>query len=285
MGGAVLIGLLNSLFPSSATSDTPTSTIITTFIATTKSAAGAEKLKRELGRHAPRVQVLASDNQAAMEAADIVVLGVKPFFVQDVLREQGVKDALEGKFVISIIAGKTVSDIRGMITDRILRKDYRVPFVAKAIPNVAARYRQSMTIFEQSEPALPQKHSELLEWIFSHSGTSKFIPEDQINNAGMLITNCLASMSVPLEGLLDGSVVGGLRRGDAMDLAIQGLYGLAAMLENGIHPGVMRESISSPKGSTIQSLMTVEKGATRAVFAQAQIDGTNHLKPAADKSK
>ena len=285
MGGAVLIGLLDTLYPSADTT-TPTSNKISTFIACTKSDNGAKKLKQDLGRHASRVQVLASQNQAAMEAADVIVLGCKPYFARDVLLAPGIQDALEGKFVISLLAGMTANDTRKIILEGIQRPHFKVPHVAKVVPNVAARYRESMTILELSDPPigpLPPQESELLGWIFNQIGTTKFLPENLVNNGGMLITNTLAALSVALEGLLDGAVVGGLRRFDAMELAVQGVKGLGAMLEHDIHPAVMRESISSPKGSTIQSLMTVEKAATRAVFAQAQIDGTNHLKPKEEK--
>lgn len=282
MGGAVLIGLLDSLYPEDGST---TSTKISTFIACTKSKPSAQRLQENLGRHASRVKVLASQNEAAIREADVVVLGFKPWMAEGILGEPTIAKALEGKFVISLIAGKTVNDIRGFITAGFGDEVGNVPYVAKAIPNVAARYRQSITIFELSEPYLPKDHSSILEFIFSQVGTYKYIPTDQINNAGMLITNCLASLSVPLEGLLDGAVVGGLRRNDAMELAIQGIMGFGTMLQHGTHPAVMRESISSPKGSTIQSLMTVEKAATRHVFAQAQIDGTDHLKPAHEKTK
>ncbi|CAM1506985.1 Fc.00g066260.m01.CDS01 [Cosmosporella sp. VM-42] len=286
MGGAVLMGLLDTLYPSEDTT-TPTSNKISTFIACTKSENGAKKLRQGLGHHASRVQVLASQNLAAMEAADVIVLGCKPYFARDVLLAPGVRDALEGKFVISLLAGMTANDTRMIIQEGSLKGgSCTPPHIAKVVPNVAARYRESMTILELSDPPtgpLPPQESELLQWIFNQIGTTKFLPENLVNNGGMLITNTLAALSVALEGLLDGAVVGGLRRFDAMDLAVQGIKGLGAMLENDIHPAVMRESISSPKGSTIQSLMTVEKAATRAVFAQAQIDGTNHLKPKEEK--
>ena len=276
MGSAVLLGLLKATF--SVGKHDPAPSRITAFTATTKSLRGAEKLQKELGPYAQHVKVLVGDNQAAVEGASIVVLGLKPLIIQDALRDRDFKSALQGKLVISLIAGFTAGQIQEMLAEDAAR-DFNMPHVAKTVPNVAARYRESMTIIEDSEFTLPAPQADLVKWIFDQVGSSRFVPADQVNNAGMLITNALAALSIPVEGLLDGSVVGGLRRSDAMELAIQGIRGLASMLEDGMHPGAMRESISSPKGATIQSLVTLEQVPIRGVFAQAQVNGTNHLKP------
>ncbi|KAF9636319.1 NADP oxidoreductase [Lasiodiplodia theobromae] len=139
------------------------------------------------------------------------------------------------------------------------------PIVTKAVPNIAARCRQSMTILELPESgSIPQREAELTEWIFGQVGSVKWLAEGLVNAGSMLMTACLAALSIPLEGLLDGSVAEGLRRADAMEIAVQGVNGLGAMLDLGMHPAVVRESISSPRGCTIQSLLTVEKAATRA---------------------
>ena len=88
----------------------------------------------------------------------------------------------------------------------------------------------------------------------------------------------LAIMTVPIEGILDGCVAEGLRRPEAMELVLQGIKGLSAALESGIHPAVLRESISSPRGCTIQSLLSLERAGSRADYADAIIQGTQHLK-------
>lgn len=273
MGGAILDGLLESIFPEEAPDSLPPPRV-SKFIACTKSEGSARKLEKIYsGRHASRVTVLHSQIVKAINEADVVVLGFKPYMAKDVLGASDVQKALEGKLVISLLAGLSVGDVRTLILPS-------EAIITKAAPNVAAKYRQSMTILElpDSDP-IPPREADLTEWIFNQVGTVKWLPSNLVNAGGMLMTCCLAALSVPIEGLLDGSVAEGIRRPDGMEIAVQSIFGLATMLANGTHPAVMRESISSPRGCTIQSLLTVEKASTRAVFAQALIDGTRHLQP------
>ncbi|KAJ4269871.1 hypothetical protein NW762_001540 [Fusarium torreyae] len=194
-----------------------------------------------------------------------------------VLEDPDIREALRGKFVISMLAGIDVATLRELIVGSAEDDNGLTTYVAKAIPNIAARYRQSITVLEESTPALPEEKRELLQWIFDQVGKTKFLPTNLINLGTVLNTAFLSTLSIPLEGLLDGSVAEGLKRKDAFEMAAQGVRGFAAMLENGLHPAVMREDISSPRGCTIQTLLTVEKAATRATFAQALINGINHL--------
>lgn len=86
-----------------------------------------------------------------------------------------------------------------------------------------------------------------------------------------------------VEGALDGCVAEGLRRPDAMEMLVHVIRGLSAALEAGIHPAVLRESISLPRGCTIQALLTLEKAGSsgsKSDFAGAIINGTQRLKKA-----
>lgn len=186
--------------------------------------------------------------------------------------------------MISLLAGIDAGETRQLILDGD-KEEKKGPYVAKAIPNVAARYRQSITILEQPIPVLPPKETNLLEWLFTQVGGIKYLTPQLVNVGTVLTTACLATLAIPLEGLLDGSVAQGLRRQDAMELVAQGVSGLATMLANGTHPAIMRESISSPRGCTSQTLLTVERASTRGVFAQALIDGTQHLQNLARNQK
>lgn len=279
MGSAVLDGLLDAI----RADDGPTPPRISRFIAYTHTPSSAQRLHEKYGSgaHAPRVRVLHARIVDAIRPADVVVLGFKPYMARAVLGAAEVRRALRGKLVVSMLAGLSAAEVRGLCGDD---GGAAGPVVAKAVPNVAARCRRSMTILESPEDgAVPPREAELVEWLFGRVGSVKWVAAGLVNAGSMLMTACLAALSVPVEGLLDGSVAEGLRRADAMEIAVQGIYGLGAMLAAGVHPAVVRETISSPRGCTIQSLLTVEKAATRAVFAQALIDGTRHLQPANDK--
>ncbi|KAF4964810.1 hypothetical protein FSARC_7302 [Fusarium sarcochroum] len=274
MGRAMLQGLLDALNPLNPTNSTSKSPF--SFTACTATETSARSLIEELGRHQQRVRVLHGENKKAIEGADVVILGIKPYMAAKVLEDPDIREALKGKFVISMLAGIDVATLRQLIIGE-ASENAETTHVAKAIPNIAARYRQSITVLEESTPALPEEKRELLQWIFDQVGRTKFLPTNLVNVGTVLNTAFLSTLSIPLEGLLDGSVAQGLKRKDAFEMAAQGVRGFAAMLENGLHPAIMREDISSPRGCTIQTLMTVEKAATRATFAQALINGVEHL--------
>lgn len=281
MGRAVLLGLLESLHPmGTAGSEESTAPIISRFIATTRTEASAEKLRDALGGHGDRVEVRSGDSQSAIRDADIVVLGFKAHLARGILSQLALSQAMSGKLVISLLAGFDIAQISSLITagGQYTENGLNAPVVAKAIPNIAARVRQATTILEMPDNKLPADDADLVQWIFAQVGMAMFVPTTQVDPASMLVTNAIAAISVAFEGLLDGAVVDGLRRDDAMKLATQGIVGFGSLLQGGEHPSLMRESIVSPRGCTAQSLLTVEKAATRAVFAQAQIDGVAHMK-------
>jgi pyrroline-5-carboxylate reductase len=288
MGGAILHGILDAAFSSKA-SDFNQTRPVSRFIACTKTAASADRLKASIPvEQQPHVQVISSQAVPvqAMSYADIVVLGFKPFMADDVLSTEGVKEALAGKLVISLLAGQTPQNLARIIRESstdlngVKSSGATEPVIVKAIPNMGAQFRQSITIIETPEEPIPEHMTEIVEWMFKQVGEIKYLPQSQMDLGSVLVGAALAAMTVPIEGILDGCVAEGLRRNDAMEMLLGGLRGLSAALESGIHPAVLRESISSPRGCTIQALLTLEKAGSRADYAEAIINGTQHLKKA-----
>ncbi|CAK7207713.1 hypothetical protein SEUCBS139899_010524 [Sporothrix eucalyptigena] len=296
MGGAILEGLLDALVRNEHGAS-GADALFSKFVACTRTATSAAKLEKTLQSEHPhsaaRVQVVHGQTVRYMADADVVVLGFKPFMAADVLRAPGVRQALEGKLTISLLAGLSARDVYTLIASdaddgrgEAGAEPASGPYVSKTVPNVAARYGQSMTILERTDDdatLLPPAQARLVEALFQPLGWVQWVPTGTLNTASMLMTAAMAALSVPLEGLLDGAVAEGLRRPEAMDRAVHSLQGLVAMLAHGTHPAVMRESISSPRGCIIQTLLTVEKAGTRAVFAQSLIDGVRHLEKTAKK--
>jgi pyrroline-5-carboxylate reductase len=279
MGSAILSGLLDATRPTTTTDSNATSSAkISWFIVSTKSAASAQRLCDEFQADESRVHIAHSQNLAAMQEADIVLLACKPYLAEEVLGEPGVREALAGKLVISIMAGKTPEDIeRYIYGDSPADENESKAIIVRAMPNVAARLRQSMTIIESNDD-LSEDMADTVTWIFEQIGKVKFLATDLFDIGSMLVGSSIAVLTVPLDGILDGCVAEGLRRADALEMAAQNLIGMAGLLREGVHPAVLRESISSPRGCTIQGLLTVEKEGVRGACAQAMIDGARHLK-------
>ncbi|KAM0187769.1 hypothetical protein ACHAPA_011103 [Fusarium lateritium] len=277
MGSALAKGLLDA-----SDADSTNCPANLRFIMCTNTEASCKSLQERFRPHSSRIEYLYANNVKAMREADVIILGFKPYMAEMILKASGIREAIEGKLVISMLAGVKALQIQDTISGGI-SSTKAVPYVVRAIPSVAAQYRQTITILEQTEPALPPEHSNMLEMLFQLVGYIKYLPTTLVNLGTVLTTGCLATLSVALEGLLDGAVVEGLKRKDALELVAHGVTGLSAMLENGAHPSLMREEISSPRGCTIQTLMTVERGGTRATFAQALMDGICHLDKGAAK--
>ncbi|CAI6090774.1 unnamed protein product [Clonostachys chloroleuca] len=280
MGSAVLLGLLDALDEIN-TGDIPA----WNFTACTKAERSAAALVEKLGQHATRVQVLHGQNERALAEADVVILGVKPYLARGILSKPGISEALAGKLVISLMVGVSVDEVHDLIFPAAMESLIAGTHVVKAIPTIAARYRQSMTLIERSSQPLPQHHEELVTSIFNFVGSVKVLEPDLMDVGSVLVTACLATLTVPLDGLLDGSVIEGLPRRDAMELMSQGIAGLGALLKHDGHPAILRESISSPRGVTIQTLLFVERENTRVTFTDALLRGTEYLQEMRSKTE
>lgn len=269
MGSALLHGLLDS-----CTSESPDFS----FVACTKTSKSAVRLAESLNQQKVPVRVAYNEPVRLAKDAEVIVLGFKPYMTKEVFDIPGFLDLLEGKLVISLLAALTCVDLRNLVLshDDTADKKRNIHF-ARAIPTMACRRRQSMSVLEISSPALSPEHSKILEWMFERVGKIQYLPPNLMNIGSMLATASLAAISIPVEGLMDGAVAEGLRRSDAKDLVVQGLRGLVAMLENGEHPANLREVISSPRGGTIQSLITIERAGVRGVFADAVINGSRQF--------
>ncbi|CAG9983137.1 unnamed protein product [Clonostachys byssicola] len=280
MGSAVLLGLLDALDETKSGDGRAWN-----FTACTKTENSATALVEKLGHHASQVQVLHRQNENALAEADVIILGVKPYLAKGILSKPGIGEALAGKLVISLMAGVSVDEVHELILPAAKESASAATHIVKAIPTIAARYRQSMTLIERSSQPLPQHHEQLVTSIFNFVGSVKILEPDLMDVGSVLVTACLATLTVPLDGLLDGSVIEGLPRRDALELMSQGIAGLGALLQHGGHPAMLRESISSPRGVTIQTLLSVERENARVTFTDALLRGTEYLQKMRPKTE
>lgn len=276
MGGAILKGILNAQSGQSIEQSK-----ISRFIACTKTAASSDRLKDSISpENQAKVHFTHAQTLQAMQDADVVILGFKPYMAEDILGQKGVLEALRGKLVISLLAGQTPKALAGYIQagEEPEAESSPEPVIVRVIPNMGAQYLQSMTVIDTDNKALPPHMAEILEYIFEQVGAVKYVASDLFDLGSMIVGASMALLTVPIEGLLDGCVAEGMRRADAMEIVLQGLRGLTAILESGTHPAVLREQISSPRGCTIQALMTLEREGSRSDFADALVNGTRHLR-------
>ncbi|KIV88634.1 pyrroline-5-carboxylate reductase [Exophiala mesophila] len=281
MGSAVASGLLSAA-SGSRTDEVQPKYSIGKIYARVNSDSSAKNLKSAFADHAAKLTVLRTSCAEAMDKAEVVVLGFKPYMVQEVLEQPGVLDALRGKLVISLIAGVPVEVIEryliGSSNDSSQRD--KLPHIIRVMPTLGATVKESMTVIQLPRETVPQEGIELTKWMFSQIGRVKVLTQPSFDIATTLLGASIAVTTVLLDGMLDGCVAEGMKRSDAREIAAQCLLATGKLLleHEDESPSSLREKISSPRGVTIQALITAEKGAIRGTAAQAIINGTQHTK-------
>jgi len=293
MGIAILSGILSSLYElqapknpllSQATSGTSTpateeipTRLPSRFIACVRRPESAKKVKTALVDHLKAVKIVQNDNVNAVTEADVVLLGCKPYMVNDILAEEGMKEALKGKLLISICAGVPVSQIEtalyGEVSDGDPEKEGKCR-VVRAMPNTASGIRESMTVIATSVPPLPANTSALVTWIFKRIGDVVHLPASTMDASTALCGSGPAFFALMLEAAIDGAVAMGLPRAEAQRMAAQTMRGAAGLVLAGEHPALLRDKVSTPGGCTIGGLLILEEGRVRGTVARAVREAT-----------
>ncbi len=196
----------------------------------------------------------------AVSGADIVVLGMKPHFVLSAL--ESLRDSLPEKaLVISLAAGVTTGAMEAALPAS--------QPVVRVMPTTAARIRQSATAFCRGAHATDE-HAKTVQRLFDALGCCVEVTQPQLDGALGVAASGIAFVYLFLEALIDGGVRAGLPREQARVLAIQTLAGAAAMASaTGAHPGVLKDTVTTPGGTTIAGLEILERGAVRGAVIGA----------------
>jgi pyrroline-5-carboxylate reductase len=222
------------------------------------------------------VTVLQNENVKGTQSADVVILGCKPYMVGELLSEDGIKEALAGKLLISICAGVPVEQIGRVLYGESYPEN--IPSnacrIVRVMPNTAAIVRESMTVIANTSPPLPAELSGIVEWIFTRIGRVVHLPPGMMDVSTALCGSGPAFLALMLESLADGAVAMGLPRAEAQLMAAQTMRGTAGMVLNGEHPALVREKVSTPGGCTIGGLLVLEEGRVRGTVARSVREAT-----------
>ncbi len=113
------------------------------------------------------------------------------------------------------------------------------------------------------------KDRSILLSIFSAVGRSRFLEEKHFDACTALAGSGPAFACVFLEAMADGGVMMGLPRPEALELAAQAMQGAAKLvLQTGMHPAALKDSVTTPGGCTIAGLLTLEDGRVRSTVAR-----------------
>ena len=198
-------------------------------------------------------------NAAVIEAADIVVLAVKPQNVGAVMAETRGRLGTD-KLLVSIAAGVTLERLTdGFGTGRVVR----------VMPNTPCLVGCGAAGYALGSDAMPAD-ARLVGRLLGAVGVAFELPEQHLDAVTGLAGSGPAFVYTVIEALSDGGVRMGLARATATALAAQTVLGAAQMvLASGEHPAVLRDRVTSPGGTTIAGLQTLEDRALRAALIAA----------------
>jgi pyrroline-5-carboxylate reductase len=275
MGIAIMGGVMSSLAsvktkatldPSSAPKDTPN---LSNFVACDTWAPAEENVKKALGHYSFPLTTLTNQNLKGVQQADIVLLSCKPYGYKDILGEEGMRDALKGKVLVSILAGVTQKQIEEFLYPEGSEKVEGACKVVRVMPNTASFVGESMSVIQTSTPPLSETHNKLVNFVFSSIGRVVSLPPAQMDISTALCGSGPAFFALILEAAADGAVAMGLPRAEAQMMAAQTMRGTTGLVLNGEHPAVLKDKVSTPGGCTIGGLMSLEEDGVRGSIAKA----------------
>jgi pyrroline-5-carboxylate reductase len=217
----------------------------------------SERLEQLHAAHGIRTTM---DNHALMRESDVVVLAVKPQVIDKVLTEVGA-DVRSDQLVVSVAAGVPIEALEGR-----LAKGARV---VRAMPNTPATVQAGATAVAGGAHASADDLRVARE-LFEAVGRVVVLDEGLLDAVTGLSGSGPAYVMLIIEALADGGVKVGLHRDTALLLAAQTVFGSAKLLlETGEHPGRLKDMVTSPGGTAIAGLHTLESGALRKTLIDA----------------
>lgn len=201
-----------------------------------------------------------TDNSIVAQAADILILAVKPQFFPEVIVR--IKDEVHADaLIISIAAGKSM--------DYIETQFGRPLKLVRCMPNVPALVGEGVTSVSRNERVSDEEMKQAMD-LLSGMGKTSEIPERLIDAVVGVSGSSPAYVFLFIEAMADGAVAAGMPRSQAYEFAAQAVLGSARMvLETGRHPGELKDMVCSPGGTTIQAVKVLEEKGFRAAVMDA----------------
>ena len=235
------------------------------------------KSTRATVAHEERAQALAAklkvkvgtNNVDAVKGADIIVIGVKPQVVEDVIEE----------ISAHVTARQTIVSIAASVPTAMIEKNLppQVP-VIRAMPNTPCLMGAGMTAICKGKHA-GAEHVALTCHMFDVVGRTVVVDEKHMDAVTALSASGPAYIYIILESLAEAGVKVGLPRDIATLLAAQTALGAAkVVLETGDHPALLKDAVTTPAGCTIDAIMELEEGKLRVTLIKAVVKAAQRAK-------
>lgn len=217
----------------------------------------AERLCQQLGGEV-------CSNQAVAEQCDLIFLGVKPQKMKEVNEElrPSLSKRSDRYVLVSMAAGWTLADLQTL-------SGAGTPII-RIMPNTPVSVGEGVILYCTADVTAEEEQAFVS--LMEAAGALEAIEESLIDVGGTLTGCGPAFADLFMEALADGAVACGLPRAQALRYAAQMLMGSGKLaIESGAHPGVLKDNVCSPGGSTIQGVRTLEKGGLRSTVMEAVI--------------
>ena len=212
---------------------------------------------------------VSTDNLAVARRADVILLGVKPFQVPDLVEQIGPALTTE-KLLISFAASVKISAIEQAagIDIPVIRSMPNTPSMLGAGISALCRGR----FVAEPQMAFAQR-------IFETVGRTVIVDEKHMDAVTGLSASGPAFIYIILESLAEAGVKVGLPRDIATLLAAQTTFGAAKMvLETGSHPALLKDAVTTPAGCTIDGILELEEGGLRVTLIKAVMRAAQRAK-------
>ena len=227
--------------------------------------------------HADRAVALSSqwgvdvstDNLEAARQSDLILLGVKPFQVPDLIEK--IKPALTPqKTIVSFAASVKTRDIEEAAGLEIA--------VIRAMPNTPSALGAGAAGLCVGRFVKPEQ-LELAQRIFETVGRTVIVDEKHMDAVTGLSASGPAYIYIIIEALAEAGVKVGLPRETATQLAAQTVFGAGKMvLETGYHPALLKDAVTTPAGCTVDGILELEEGGLRVTLIKAVMRATERAK-------
>lgn len=198
------------------------------------------------------------NNQDAVEDADIIVIGVKPQYIEEAL--PAIRGRVDGAgLVLSIVAGIKIRDIV---------EDLHNNRVVRAMPNTPGQIGQGISVWTATYEVLDE-YKALAREILSAMGAELYVKdEDFLDMATGLSGSGPGFVFLIIESMIDAGVRMGFSRKQAETLVLQTLKGSVLYAEqSGMHPAILRNQVTSPGGTTAAGLHEMESQGIRTAIS------------------
>jgi pyrroline-5-carboxylate reductase len=212
---------------------------------------------------------VSTNNLEAVRQADLILLGVKPFQMMDLLAE--IQPALRvDQTLVSFAAAVTTGAIEEAAGLELA--------VVRAMPNTPAALGAGATALCRGR-FVKDEQMELAQRLFETVGRAVVVHEKHMNAVTGLSGSGPAYVYIIIEALAEAGVKVGLPRDTATELAAQTVFGAAKMvLETGYHPALLKDAVTTPAGCTIDGILELEEGGLRVTLIKAVMRATERAK-------